>query len=109
MRKFTIQLFILAALLLPALAAAANVSYAGNYTGSYSGGDSGTWNATISSTGAISGSGVSAVDNASGTLNGQGLADGTITFGNTSIGSIYTGRVNLTTGAVSAILIMTTT
>ncbi len=99
-RSIIIHFFILSALFFPGFTSATEIGYAGSYSGTFLGGDSGTWVISISSSGTIAGSGVNS-DGLSGSLNGQGSSDGSITIGNVSSGATFTGRVNSATGAMA--------
>ena len=100
MRSIIMHFFILSVLFFPVLSPASENTYAGNYSGTFSGGDSGSWVLTISSTGAISGSGVNS-RGVSGSMSGQSSADGAITMGVVSSGASFTGSINAATGAIS--------
>lgn len=99
MRSLIICFFILAELFFPTVTLAADVGYAGSYSGTFSGGDKGTWTLSISSTGAITGSGVSAKGK-SYTLAGQGSPDGSITISSSS-GANLIGTSSSATGTIS--------
>ncbi|WP_161990558.1 carboxypeptidase regulatory-like domain-containing protein [Candidatus Methylobacter oryzae] len=100
MRSIIMLFFTLPVLFFPAFTSATESTYAGNYSGTFSGGESGSWVLTISSTGAISGSGVNS-RGLSGSMSGQSSADGSITMGIVSSGASFTGSINAATGAIS--------
>ena len=72
-------------------------SFAGSYSGSYSGTDNGTWTITVSPTGAISGTGNSAMVGAF-TVSGNVSANGSVTMtqaqGGASTGAVFSGTYN---------------
>lgn len=69
--------------------------FSGSYAGTFSGGDSGTWNVTISSNGAISGSGFSNNLRSAFSVSGALGTDGTFTFaaGGTSTDATFSGAL----------------
>jgi len=69
--------------------------YAGHYEGTFSGGDSGSFEADLSATGAVSGSGFSNSDGPFG-LSGSVTPDGNFSAvsGNTDLDSRFSGHVN---------------
>ena len=80
---------------------AANAVLGGTYSGTYSGADAGTWQATVSASGVLTGTGVSSNPlNPSFTVAGTVLPDGTASFGNLTTGASFSTTVTRA-GAIS--------
>lgn len=78
--------------------------YAGNYSGTFSGVESGTFAVNMTTTGVVVGSGHSATYNIDFLVNGNVSAGGSISLNataGTAGASIFTGSINVTTGAVT--------
>jgi hypothetical protein len=74
---------------------------AGNWSGSFSGDVIGTWSATISESGVVTGTTMVTAFSIEAELNGDVSSDGkfTATVGTTSLGYIFDGQLNGSTGS----------
>ncbi|MBW8828252.1 MAG: hypothetical protein JF606_02245 [Burkholderiales bacterium] len=78
--------------------------YAGSYSGTFSGAESGTFAVTLTTAGVVVGSGHSATYNFDFLVNGNVSAGGSISLNataGTAGASVFTGSINVTTGAVT--------